>query len=130
PAIPSERAVCRCQPRGQGVRPAPVGDLAGAGVGRGHRAGADAADRPRGASTGRESLSSGSPTAESRMTATGIGVTGRSETGLAFVADRSVHRPVAQHVIYVRASDKEATAADISDELQEAACRAMLPPAA
>ena len=47
--------------------------------------------------------------------------------GLAIEAEPSVHRPVAQHVIYVRRSYKEATAADISDELQEAACRAILP---
>jgi DNA invertase Pin-like site-specific DNA recombinase len=32
-----------------------------------------------------------------------------------------------QHVIYVRRSYKEATAADVSDEHQEAACRALLP---
>jgi hypothetical protein len=34
---------------------------------------------------------------------------------------------VGQHVIYVRRSYKEATAADVSDEMQEAACRAVLP---
>ncbi len=39
----------------------------------------------------------------------------------------SVHVGVAQHVIYVRRSYKEATAADLSDEMQEAACRALLP---
>lgn len=47
--------------------------------------------------------------------------------GLAFAADPSVHGPVAQHLIYVRRSYKEATAADVSDEMQEAACRALLP---
>ncbi len=47
--------------------------------------------------------------------------------GLAIVARQSVHGPVSQHVIYVRRSYKEATAADVSDELQEAACRALLP---
>jgi DNA invertase Pin-like site-specific DNA recombinase len=34
---------------------------------------------------------------------------------------------VGQHVIYVRRSYKEATAADVSDEIQEAACRGVLP---
>jgi len=47
--------------------------------------------------------------------------------GLAIVARQSVHAPVGQHVIYVRRSYKEATAADVSDEMQEAACRAVLP---
>jgi DNA invertase Pin-like site-specific DNA recombinase len=47
--------------------------------------------------------------------------------GLAIVARQSVHGRVAQHVIYVRRSYKEATAADVSDEHQEAACRALLP---
>jgi DNA invertase Pin-like site-specific DNA recombinase len=47
--------------------------------------------------------------------------------GLAIVAPQSVHGPVAQYVIYVRRSYKEATAADVSDEMQEAACRALLP---
>ena len=47
--------------------------------------------------------------------------------GLAMVAPPSVHGPVAQHLIYVRRSYKEATAADVSDEMQEAACRALLP---
>jgi len=46
---------------------------------------------------------------------------------LASIAAQSVHGPVAQHVIYVRRSYKEATAADLSDEAQEAACRALLP---
>ena len=46
---------------------------------------------------------------------------------LAIVARQSVRGRVAQHVIYVRRSYKEATAADVSDELQEAACRALLP---
>ncbi len=50
--------------------------------------------------------------------------------GLAIVADQSVHAPVGQHVIYVRRSYKEATAADVSDEMQEAACRSLLPPGA
>ncbi len=47
--------------------------------------------------------------------------------GLAVAAAKSVHGPMAQHVIYVRRSYKEATAADVSDEVQEAACRAILP---
>jgi DNA invertase Pin-like site-specific DNA recombinase len=47
--------------------------------------------------------------------------------GLAIIARQSVHGPVAQHVIYVRRSYKEATSADVSDEMQEAACRAVLP---
>ncbi len=46
---------------------------------------------------------------------------------LALVPRPSVHVGVAQHVIYVRRSYKEATAADLSDEMQEAACRAVLP---
>ena len=46
---------------------------------------------------------------------------------LAFMNDQSVHARVAQHLIYVRRSYKERTAADVSDELQEAACRALLP---
>ncbi len=46
---------------------------------------------------------------------------------LASIAAQSVHGPVAQHLIYVRRSYKEATAADLSDEAQEAACRALLP---
>ncbi len=46
---------------------------------------------------------------------------------LAFVGPQSVHGAVGQHVIYVRRSYKEATAADVSDEMQEAACRALLP---
>ena len=46
---------------------------------------------------------------------------------LAFAAASSVHAPMAQHLIYVRRSYKEATAADVSDEMQEAACRALLP---
>ena len=49
---------------------------------------------------------------------------------LAIVAPSSVHGPMGQHVIYVRRSYKEATAADISDEMQEAACRAVMPPGA
>ncbi len=47
--------------------------------------------------------------------------------GLALAAVPSVHGPMAQHLIYVRRSYKEATAADVSDEMQEAACRALLP---
>ena len=47
--------------------------------------------------------------------------------GLAVVAAPSVHARVARYVIYVRRSYKEATAADVSDEMQEAACRALLP---
>lgn len=47
--------------------------------------------------------------------------------GLALAAEPSVHGRVAQHLIYVRRSYKEATAADVSDELQESACRALLP---
>ena len=46
---------------------------------------------------------------------------------LAVAAVPSVHARVAQHFIYVRRSYKEATAADVSDEMQEAACRALLP---
>ena len=46
---------------------------------------------------------------------------------LAMRGHQSVHAPVAQHLIYVRRSYKEATAADVSDELQEAACRALVP---
>jgi site-specific DNA recombinase len=49
---------------------------------------------------------------------------------LANLRDQSVHGPVAQHVIYVRRSYKEASAADVSDEMQEAACRRLLPPGA
>ncbi len=47
--------------------------------------------------------------------------------GLAFAAQPSVHGRVASYLIYVRRSYKEATAADVSDEMQEAACRALLP---
>jgi DNA invertase Pin-like site-specific DNA recombinase len=46
---------------------------------------------------------------------------------LATVGDPSVHGPVGAFLVYVRRSYKEATAADLSDELQEAACRALLP---
>ena len=47
---------------------------------------------------------------------------------LAIVAAPSVHgRVTREHVIYVRRSYKEATAADVSDEHQEGACRALLP---
>jgi hypothetical protein len=41
--------------------------------------------------------------------------------GLAVADVPSVHGGVAQHLIYVRRSYKEATAADVSDEMQEAA---------
>lgn len=47
--------------------------------------------------------------------------------GLAVAPVPSVHGQVTQHLIYVRRSYKEATAADVSDEMQEAACRALLP---
>jgi DNA invertase Pin-like site-specific DNA recombinase len=47
--------------------------------------------------------------------------------GLAVAAVPSVHARVAQHLIYVRRSYKESTAADVSDEMQETACRALLP---
>lgn len=47
--------------------------------------------------------------------------------GLAFAAEPSVHERVTRYLIYVRRSYKEATAADVSDEMQEAACRALLP---
>jgi DNA invertase Pin-like site-specific DNA recombinase len=50
--------------------------------------------------------------------------------GLAMSPEQSVHGPMAQHVIYIRRSYKEATAADVSDEHQEAACRRLLPPGA
>ena len=50
--------------------------------------------------------------------------------GLAIGSDQSVHGPMAQHVIYVRRSYKEATAADVSDEVQELACRQLLAPGA
>ena len=46
---------------------------------------------------------------------------------LAFAGQESVHGGVAPYLIYVRRSYKEATAADVSDELQEQACRALLP---
>ena len=46
---------------------------------------------------------------------------------LAMSAEPSVHGRVARYLIYVRRSYKEATAADLSDEQQEAACRALLP---
>ncbi len=48
-------------------------------------------------------------------------------SALALSGCQSVHVPVATHLIYVRRSYKEATAADVSDELQEAACRALVP---
>jgi DNA invertase Pin-like site-specific DNA recombinase len=46
---------------------------------------------------------------------------------LAIAAEPRIHGRVAQHLIYVRRSYKEASAADVSDELQEASCRALLP---
>ena len=46
---------------------------------------------------------------------------------LAIAAAPSVHGRVAQYLIYVRRSYKEATAADVSDEMPETACRALLP---
>lgn len=49
---------------------------------------------------------------------------------LAVSPRESVHVRVAYHLIYVRRSYKEARAADLSDEMQEAACRAVLPPGA
>ena len=48
-------------------------------------------------------------------------------SGLALSGRQSVHVHVATHLIYVRRSYKETTAADVSDELQEAACRALVP---
>ena len=48
-------------------------------------------------------------------------------SALALLAPQSVHVSMACHIIYVRRSYKEATAADVSDEMQEAACRALLP---
>jgi DNA invertase Pin-like site-specific DNA recombinase len=47
--------------------------------------------------------------------------------GLALSAPQSVHATMTTTIIYVRRSYKEATAADVSDEMQEAACRALLP---
>jgi DNA invertase Pin-like site-specific DNA recombinase len=49
---------------------------------------------------------------------------------LALLAQPSVHGRVARYLIYVRRSYKEATAADVSDEMQEQACRKLLPPGA
>jgi DNA invertase Pin-like site-specific DNA recombinase len=46
---------------------------------------------------------------------------------LALSAVKSVHDPMASYIIYVRRSYKEASAADVSDEMQEEACRALLP---
>jgi DNA invertase Pin-like site-specific DNA recombinase len=51
-------------------------------------------------------------------------------SALALSAAQSVHVGMAQVYIYVRRSYKVATAADVSDEMQEAACRALLPPGA
>jgi DNA invertase Pin-like site-specific DNA recombinase len=48
-------------------------------------------------------------------------------SALALAAPQSVHVAMVQTIIYVRRSYKEATAADVSDEMQEAACRALLP---
>lgn len=49
-------------------------------------------------------------------------------TRLASSRRQSVHAVVPVNVIYIRRSYKERTAADISDEMQEAACRGLLPP--
>ena len=46
---------------------------------------------------------------------------------LAIAAEPRIHGRVAPYIVYVRRSYKEATAADVSDELQEAACRALVP---
>ena len=46
---------------------------------------------------------------------------------LAIAADPRIHGPVTQHLVYVRRSYKGAADADVSDEVQEAACRALLP---
>ena len=46
---------------------------------------------------------------------------------LAMVAEKSVHEHVGTYVVYVRRSYKEASAADVSDELQEQVCRALVP---
>lgn len=48
-------------------------------------------------------------------------------SALAIPATQSVHVAMAVSIIYVRRSYKEASAADVSDEMQEAACRALLP---
>ena len=48
-------------------------------------------------------------------------------SALAMPAVGSVHVAMPVSVIYVRRSYKESTAADVSDEMQEAACRALLP---
>jgi DNA invertase Pin-like site-specific DNA recombinase len=46
---------------------------------------------------------------------------------LAIVADPRMHGRVTQHLVYVRRSYKGSADADVSDEVQEAACRALLP---
>jgi DNA invertase Pin-like site-specific DNA recombinase len=48
-------------------------------------------------------------------------------SALAVAPVQSVRVAMASYVIYVRRSYKEAAAADVSDEMQEAACRALLP---
>jgi site-specific DNA recombinase len=48
-------------------------------------------------------------------------------SALALAAAQSVHVAMAKVYIYIRRSYKVATAADVSDEMQEAACRALLP---
>jgi len=48
-------------------------------------------------------------------------------SALAVAAVESVHVPMASYLVYVRRSYKGATDADVSDEVQEAACRALLP---
>ena len=49
-------------------------------------------------------------------------------SALASPAAQSVHATMTVSIIYVRRSYKEASAADVSDEMQETACRALLPP--
>ena len=48
-------------------------------------------------------------------------------SALAIPAVQSVHVTMAVSIVYIRRSYKEASAADVSDEMQEAACRALLP---
>ncbi|MFI5259897.1 MAG: recombinase family protein [Candidatus Limnocylindrales bacterium] len=48
-------------------------------------------------------------------------------SALAIPAVQSVHVTMPVSVIYVRRSYKESTAADVSDEMQEQACRALVP---
>lgn len=51
-------------------------------------------------------------------------------SALALGAAQSVHVSMAKFIIYVRRSYKVASAADVSDEMQESACRALLPASA